>query len=474
MNDEGFWKGSSFIVHRSSPLNPSLLFRKMHFKYKIALLSLFFAANLDAQQALMLHSLTDLWHANTLNPAFSPEGKHYFVGLPAFTVDAAHSGDVTYNDVFRQDGDRTIIDLSSAIEKLEEENNLNYHQRTESFSFGVRSKNDLWGFQIGHAIQQSGYFDYSKSLAGVLWNGNAPYVGDTLQIGPQTDIFDWHEWSAGISRRFGKINIGARAKYLTGAGLLKTDDEHHTMTVYTDPDIYQLTLTTDYVFYSSSLISAIDTAGLGFNIAAGSFGSKPSTKNSGFALDLGVDVKISERLSINASVLNLGGKITWKKDAYSYTSQAGYTYEGATIPGLDIINGTDDLDFDAKLDTLNDIFKFEKQEATPESRLPFVATAGGTYKLSEQWALGLSAFYTEFDSRTNTAFGASARWSPLRWLSLGAMFGANNRSASNLGFNIVLKPGPLQVYLLSDNVLDSSTPYDSPTVNFRVGASLVF
>lgn len=446
----------------------------MHFKYKIALFSLFFMAKLSAQQALMLHSLTDLWHANTLNPAFSPEGKRIFVGLPAFTVDAEHSGEVTYNDVFRKDGDRTIIDLSSAIGKLDAENNLNYHQRTETVSFGIRSKNDLWGFQIGHAIQQSGYFDYSKSLAEVLWNGNAPYVGDTLQIGPQTNIFDWHEWSAGISRRFGKVNVGARAKYLTGASLLQTSDEHHTMTVYTDPDIYQLTLTTDYEFYTSSLISAIDTSGLGFNIVAGSFGSNPSTKNGGFALDLGVDVKISNRLSVNASVLNLGGKITWTKDAHTFTSRAEYIYEGATIPGLDIINGTDNLDFDAKLDTLNDVFKFEKQSSTLESKLPFIATAGGTYKLSEQWALGLSAFYQEFDSRTNTAFGASARWTPLHWLSVGAMFGANNRSASNLGFNVVFKPGPLQIYLLSDNVLNSVAAYDSPAVNFRVGASLVF
>jgi opacity protein-like surface antigen len=446
----------------------------MLFKYKTTLFCLFLAANLSGQQALMLHSLPDLWHANSLNPAFFPEGKRIAVGLPAYTLDANHSGNVTYNDLFRQVDGNTVIDLGGAIEKLDPENKVRYDQRVETVSLGLRSKNDKWAFQFGHAIQQSGYVNYTKSLAQVLWNGNAPYLGETLEIGPKANIFDWHEWSVGVARRFGKVDIGVRGKFLTGAGLVRSDENQNYMSVYTDPDIYQLTLKTDYKFYSSSIVSAIDTAGLGFNIVSSSFGSKPSTENTGFALDFGLNAKLSENLSINASVLNLGGSITWKKDAASFTSVAEYTYEGATIPGLDIINGTDSLDFDAKLDTLNDIFQFEKQAATFDSELPLTVTAGAQFKLSEKWSLGFSAFYMRFEDETNTALGVSARWLPLRWLSLGAMYGANSRSASNLGFHVALMPGPVQVYFLSDNLLNVFSPNNSPAVNLRMGASVVF
>ena len=445
----------------------------MLFKHKITPLFLFLAAGLNAQQELMLQSLPDLWHSNSLNPAFFPQGKHVAVGF-AYSIDAAHSGDITYNDIFRKDGDRTVIDFGNVIDKLDAENEVYFDQRIETVSLGFRSRNDKWGLQIGHAIQLSGFVNYPKALAQVLWNGNAPYVGQTLDIGPQANIFDWHEWSVGVSRRVGNFSFGARAKYLTGASLLRTDPDRHKMTVYTDPDIYQLTLATDHAFYSSSIISSIDTAGLGFDIVTGSFGSKPSGDNYGLAFDLGMEAKLSERLSVNASVLNLGGKITWNKDAAAFSSQNQYTYEGAEIPGLDIINGTDSLDFDTKLDTLNDIFKFSKQARTFDSELPLRVLAGATFKLSGRWSVGFSGLYQKSESRTNTALGVSARWMPLRWLSLGAMYSANSRSASNVGFHLALKPGPVQVYFVSDNLLSAFSMKSSPAVNLRAGAALVF
>ncbi|MCB0543056.1 MAG: hypothetical protein KDC70_06045 [Saprospiraceae bacterium] len=446
----------------------------MSFKYKIAPLCLFLALGLNAQQELMQHSLTDLWHSTSLNPALFPEGKRLALGLPAFSLDAAHSGDLTYNDLLRKKGDRTVIDLSQAISRLDPENEAYFDQRTETVSLGLRSPGGKWAFQIGHAIQLNGQINYPKSLAEVLWNGNAPYIGETLQIGPQVDIFDWQELYFGVSRKIGRFSLGARVKYLMGVSALRSDADHTVMSIYTDPDIYQLTLTTDYAFYSSSIISAIDTAGLGFDFVTGSFGKSPSVDNPGVAFDLGFEARLSDNLSVNAAVLNLGGRITWKKDAQYYISQNAYTYEGADFPGTDLINGTDSLDFEGKLDTLNDIFQFAKQAQQFETTLPVRVVAGATFKLSERWHLGLNASYTDLEGRSSTAVGASLRWLPLRWLSLGAMYGANSRSAANFGFHLAVKPGPVQVYLLSDNLLNAFSLKSSPAVNLKLGAALVF
>ncbi len=444
----------------------------MLFKYKFALFCLFLAAGLNAQEELMLHTLPDLWHSNNVNPAFFPAGKRIAIGLPAYSIDAAHSGNVTYNDILRKDGDRTIIDLDNAISKLDPQNEVFFDQRIETFSLGLRSRNDKWGLQVGHAIQLSGFVDYPKSLAEVIWNGNAPYIGQTLNIGPKADIFDWQEWSVGISRRIANVNIGARAKYLTGISALRTTENRNTMSIFTDPDIYQLTLTTDYAFHASSVITSIDTAGLAFDIVTGP--GKPSTSNSGVAFDLGFDAKLSERLSVNAAVLNLGGTITWKNEAAFFSSKNQYTYDGTTFPGSDIINGTDSLTFEDKLDTLNDIFQFVKTPESFDSKLPLRILAGASFKLSERWMMGFNAYYQNTDRRTHTAVGVSARWSPLRWLSLGAMYSANTRSASNVGFHLAVKPGPVQVYFLSDNLLNAFSLRSSPAVNFRAGAALVF
>lgn len=446
----------------------------MFSRYKIVLLLLLASLGSHAQQELMLSSSRDIWHSNGTNPAFFPEGKRFVIGLPGYSLDAAHSGNITYNDVLRKEGNRTIIDLGKAIEKLEPQNDVYFDQRIETVSLGIRSRNDKWGLQFGHAILLSGWIKYPKSLAEVLWNGNAPYVGQTLDIGLQTSIFDWQEWSASVSRRMGKLSLGARIKYLTGVSALNTVPERNTMRIYTDPDIYQLSLATDYAFYSSSIISSIDTAGLGFDFVTGSFGKKPSVNNSGVAFDLGFEAKLSENLSVNASVLNLGGKINWKRDANYFYSKNEYTYEGGTFPGTDIINGADSINFDSKLDTLNDIFQFQKQAATFETTIPLRVLAGGTFKFSERWQMGVHAYYQKTDNRTNTAMGVSLRWLPLRWLSLGAMYSANSRSSANIGFHVAVTPGPIQMYFASDNLLNAFSLKSSPAINLRAGAALAF
>ena len=78
------------------------------------------------------------------------------------------------------------------------------------------------------------------------------------------------------------------------------------------------------------------------------------------------------------------------------------------------------------------------------------------------------------ENRSATSVGVSAHWSPLKWLTVGGMYGVNDRSAANIGLSIVVKPGPLQLFVLSDNVLNAVTPYGSAAVNFRFGGALVF
>lgn len=448
----------------------------MKIKYISALLLLLSTGQMYAQQEMMLNSLSNLWHSNTsTNPAFFPKDKHFVIGLPAYSLDASHSGDITYKDIFRKDGDRTVVDFDNAIDKLDPENTLNFDQRIETVSLGFRSKNGKWGIQAGHAIAFSGTVIYPKSLPELLWNGNASHIGETLEIGLQADIADWNEWSVGVMHQLGPLNIGVRAKYLTGISALRTDDDHHSMSLYTDPDIYQLTLKTDYAFNSSSIISAIDTADLGFDITLGSFSNKARAKNKGFAFDLGATLEVTNRLTLDASVINLGGLIKWKDDPRYFQSKAEYTYEGTNIPGSDIINGSDSISFDTKLDTLNDIFRFTETTATDmETQTPMRIYVGGTFELTKRWAVGVTVFHQKKDRESNTAVGASVRWSPLRWMSLGGMYSVNKRSAANLGFHLALTPGPVQVYFLSDNLLNAFSLKSSPAANFRTGLSLAF
>jgi len=208
----------------------------------------------------MLQSSPELWHSNATNPAFFPKDKRIAIGLPGYSIDAAHSGNLTYNDVFVKRNGIRYIDFSNAIDQLGPENTLHFDQRIETVSIGLKLSKK-WIIQGGHANRLTGAITYPKDLAALLWNGNGPYIGKTLSIGPKVNLFDWNEWSVGLMRTFGRLTIGGKVKFLTGISSLETDNNHHTAEVYTNPDIYQLSLNTDYAFHTSSIISAFDTSG---------------------------------------------------------------------------------------------------------------------------------------------------------------------------------------------------------------------
>jgi hypothetical protein len=440
-------------------------------RFVFLMICLIGGARLHAQQEMMLNSLQDVWHSNATNPAFFPEGKKRVIGLPSYGIDAAHSGTVSYRDVFVKNGDRTYIDFGNAISKLDPENQFRFDQRLETFSLGF--KFGPVRVMAGHANRFTGAFVYPKSLPELLWNGNAPYVGKEVNVALKAQVFDWNEFNAGASVELGNLELGARVKYLSGATALRTDDNRATATLYTSPDIYQLTMKTDYGFYSSSIISAIDTSGLGYDLSLTDLKGKLFSSNRGVGFDIGARLKVTDKIVLSASALDLGATINWDANARYFLSNGSYEYTGVSFPGVDIINGTDSLDFETKLDTLNDIFKFNRSNATFSTRLPTRYYASLSYQLTQRFQLGVS-FFMQQGEQDLSAVGAQARWAVMKWLSLGAMYSVNDRSAANLGFHLILKPGPVQFYFLSDNLINAFTVKNASAANLRFGGSLSF
>jgi hypothetical protein len=443
-------------------------------KLNIAIgLGLLLGGPLVAQQELMLHQSDDLWHQNSVNPASFPENKRLAIGLPALTLDAAHSGDIAYNDLIREEGDETVFDFGQAIDKLEPENKVFFDQRLETVNIGFRLPVGGWMLTAGHAYRLHGVMTYPKTLPELIWRGNGPYIGQTLDIAPEARIFDWNEWSVGVAQKFLMVTAGVRLKYLTGVSALETDESRHQATIHTDPDIYQLTINTDYALRSSSIISSIDTSGVGFDLNLYEFNRKAFSKNGGFAVDLGLIVELSEQLTLNASVLDLGGTIKWKENAGYFRSNGNFTYSGLDFPGADIITGEDSLSFENALDTLNDVFRFNRTEEEFSTRLPLRYYVGGTYKLTDRWVFGAALFGQTSRDRTTTAVGVSADFRPVKWLSVGTMYSLNDRTAANVGFKLVVKPGPVQIYALSDNLINAFNPKAKAAANLRLGLSVV-
>ena len=96
------------------------------------------------------------------------------------------------------------------------------------------------------------------------------------------------------------------------------------------------------------------------------------------------------------------------------------------------------------------------------------------FDLTKKLALGVSGYLSDRPGAENDtyALGASARYQIIKPLAVAAMMSINQRNAANLGLQIFLKPGPVQLYFTSDNLLSAFNPANNPAVNFRFGAAL--
>ena len=426
----------------------------------------FFAStlySLSAQQELSLHFLRDTWQSSKTNPAFITDNKFHY-GMPSLYYNVAHTGP-SYNEVVVKSTDgENVLDIDAVLKTLADDNQLfsNFEVETTSVSFGIKNIR----FSFNHAFKFNSFMDYPKDLVDLAWNGNSQFIGETVEFGPDTQAFAYNEFGFGAAMKFSNISAGARVKILTGVGDVSTD--RTSASLYTDPDIYQLTFDTDYRINTSSFL-AYDGNG-DFSLDFGDFTFDDIVSpNLGFAIDLGATIQLN-KLELSASVIDLGS-IKWSQNTKNYTSQGNYTYEGLNIS--DIIKD-DDVSFEQTLDTLAEIFDFTESSKSYSTMLPSKIYLSGTYDINDLFKVG-GLFYSEvYRGRMFPAFAASASVKLGKTFSFGAVYAIRNKTYNNIGLNTIIKLGPVQIFAVTDNIVAAFRPYDSRNANARIGLNIIF
>lgn len=419
--------------------------------------------SLYGQQELSLHFLKNTWQASKTNPAFMTEHKVHY-GLPNLYFNISHTGP-SYNDVVvRSTNGENVLDIDRVLNGLSNDNQLftNIELETTSFSFGLKKLR----LSFNHAFKLNAFIDYPKDMVEMAWNGNSQFIDQTVQVGPDFQAFAYNEFGFGAAMKFLNVSAGARLKILTGIG--DASSERTSASIYTSPDVYQLTVGTDYRINSSSFLAYDGSGDFELDFGDPSF-ENLFTSNLGLAIDLGASVDLG-KLDINASIIDLGF-INWKRNATNYTSKGDYTYEGLEVS--DIIND-ESISFEEALDTLSDIFNFEETNSSYRTNLASKFYLSGTYKFNDFFDAGLLVYNELYRSRLYTSVAASASVNVNKMISVGAVYAVRNNTYDNVGLNTTLKLGPVQIFALTDNIISVFQPYDSKNVNARIGLNLVF
>ena len=157
-------------------------------------------------------------------------------------------------------------------------------------------------------------------------------------------------------------------------------------------------------------------------------------KNPGLAVDLGFIYQYSSKLTFSGSLLDLG-LIWYRSNLTNYKLKGDHSYVYFLDPRLYL---------------------------------------GATYKLNDKFDANLLLYNRFLPVKIQTSVTASLISRPLKNMEASLSWSYMNRSISNVGIGIGYGRSPVQVYLVSDNILGFFWPMSAKNVNIRFGLNLHF
>ncbi len=400
--------------------------------------------------------MPELYQSNRLNPAFTGDRK-LVIGLPAPYFGIANSA-FALQDILADDG---RVDLGPVIADLDPLNYVRTWAEIQGFALGLRIAKMQVG--IDWRVRASSYLRYSDRMAQLFWYGNGAFVDETLQVGPDLQLNAFSETALRFNMPVGeKWRLGGSLKILQGLADISTS--RNELSLYTDPEYYQITTETDYQIDAS--------IGIGdFLQTIQNPGNWDLSQGSGLALDLGATYQLNKQWSFSASMLDIG-RIGWNGFVTNYHSQGSFTYEGLPISAYSTADSG--LTLSSLLDSLQAAFVPEQKNDAYKTGLPTRFLIGASWE--PLGFLRLGALF-EREWYRGQSFDAFSLHAGVHWkdrISAGLTYTLQETFQDRLGAQVMGKLGPFQVYAGTGNLLTIFNYMEGKTADVRFGMNLVF
>ncbi|MEM6361899.1 MAG: DUF5723 family protein [Bacteroidota bacterium] len=412
----------------------------------------------QAQTDLGLHFLPQVWQSQQTNPALlSPFRVN--IALPAPAVQVGHSGFKANSLLQPLPGtDSLVVNLDDAIASMAAQNYLRTNVRMDLLAVGLRFNN--LQLSLSAAARAQVYAAYPRSLVELAWNGNAAFLGETLEVGPDLAAFAYSEIALGGAYRFNKLTIGAKFKYLNG--LMNVETESGSLTFETDPEYYQLRGTLDYQLRTS----VVDFGDL--ENFEPQYEPDPVTGNIGYGIDLGATYDFSKRLRVSASVMDLGS-IKWTDAAKRYRASGNLNFDGIDVAAIAL---GDSAHIETLLDSLQNQIQLSDEAFEYRTSLPTQMMASIRFSPLAKLHLNGMVYNERYRGQNFPAMALGVSKDFGKVFTLGASYNIRHRSYNQLGMQMWLRLGPFAGFLILDNVLAPVFPMQSKYVSLRAGMNL--
>jgi hypothetical protein len=442
-----------------------------------------------AQSELTLPFMSNIFQNTYLNPTVRSE--HTFsLGLPVISsiqVQVIHNGFVPNSFLKIQDG-TVIISPKNLNKQLNNENMLFFNGSIDLFHIKMRIYN--WDFWYGSRQNHEVALFYPKAILSLAIEGNAQWAESVMDLSPlglNASIYREHTFGAATER--GKWVFGGRFSIFHG--LTNAYLNPNKLGVSIDDDMYALSIEADATIYTSGIpgdsLMNVNFSQFGnfedFNVSNfaefreflnSNYTANYLTRfrNPGYAISGGASYKLDSKTTFTFAFSDLGF-ISWSDSTKTFSLKGETEFNG-----LDLLSGAlsgNGVSTDTIInDFLSNFSTVEEFDVSYRTWLNAKFYLGATYQLARRTNVGVTLygvvnrkFYPALTVGLSQGFG--------RAFNLALSASMNQRTITNVGFGLIFKPGPFQIYMLADNVY---TPLVDPltftNLNFRIGMNVVF
>lgn len=406
--------------------------------------------------------------ARNINPGFIPDHKFY-IGVPFLSsVKTGFENSINYEDIFLKKGDSLVLDRDHILSKIDDVTRVNINLMEEYFTFGFKVNKNYFHFRVGDLVETNIAIDKDMIKFLLFGNGSSEYLGTEVNINDNLiNLSYYREYALGYSRQINtKFSVGLNLKYLQGIANLSTNKTG--IKLQTDPEDFSLTIQTDIdINISSPGINNSDVKVSDF---------LPNAKNKGFAVDLGGQYIINNEFKVFASMLNLGS-IKWTENLKNFKTEhpeTAFTYDGFDIQEYFEDNKFDNDRIENVLDSIVDEIGINETAVAYKTKLAPLLNIGGHYNLTEkdQFSILLRNQFLETNNWTTVSIGYT------RTLGQGINLMLSNsffsQSYLNPGIGFAASIGPVQLYLVNENIVAPFMLKNSNIFLVRFGINLIF
>ncbi len=422
----------------------------------------------SAQSDLVLPLLRYVPQRDRINPAYVNDSR-LFLGLPLLSSNNINlSMPFAYSDLFvKGDDDSLHMDFAGLADQLGKGNLVALNADLDLLAFNFRIRRTWVSFNATERIMARA--NLPGDLLRFAANGNGAFIGQTIDASDLNfDATHLREYAVGVATQFaeGKVTVGVRLKYLYGMENIST--ENRGISLYTDPEFFDLTAKADFSVNSSGFFGDGGFGSIGSDVSRYLF----SRNNHGFAADLGVSARIKDKWTVSASLTDLG-TVNWNENPTNHMMDGkDFTFRGVDLGSL-FAQGDSTDKLVGVLDSLTSTFGLVERDKDYTTWLPTRFNIAGSYDIDAKSLVQLTfqgeVFKGQFEP--TVAVGINRQFGKV--FGLGLTYAYRNRSWANVGLGFALTVGPVQWYMAVDNIIGAIVPQHANVAHFHGGLSFV-